>query len=659
MIVDKILSCLDNVQQKNNGAWKASCPVHDDENPSLSIKIDNGKVLLFCHANCQYDDIRQEIENRIGEKLNNNVTESTKKQTQKSKQVGEYLYTDENNELLFKKIRYEPKKFLIRAASGKWGMNGCEPVLYNLVSISQSKEFDIIYIVEGEKDVDRLSSEGIIATTNFDGAGKWLDAYNEHFKNRNVYILPDNDNPGKDHAENIAKQLYGVAHCVKICMLSGLGKSQDVSNWLDFGNTIAELKTFCNKTKAWRQPKYKMGDFVDVIINGQCLNKEASEIIKIYNSHNGERGYLVNVDGAELPFQESNLEPTSYKAISKIWEIRTLEDAYKQRPPVVYVVDGMFALPSLSIVYGAPGTLKSMLIADMCASVVCGENWLPKISQNGNVAGIGTVKSSVLWIDLDNGARRTDERFDALGSIRKMPINSPLYYVSMPAPPLDATKLQTLEILKNYIKQLDSNVVVIDNLGLITGDTDENTAGMSQIMGEFRRMCEETNSAIILIHHQRKSYGNNSRVGDALRGHSSIEAAIDLALLIMRESGDIPRIIVKSTKDRSVPVTQFGAEFTYKHVEGTKDLKIARFFNHEILSEREIIQREIINILGNGKSINKTKLSSLVKELVPDAGINKIRTLIEEMAETGKIIEEIGIKNAKIYRSRTIYDISI
>ena len=51
------------------------------------------------------------------------------------------------------------------------------------------------------------------------------------------------------------------------------------------------------------------------------------------------------------------------------WQTYTLEDAYEPREPLVYVVDSLFSLPSLSIVYGAPGCLKSMLMLDMALCV--------------------------------------------------------------------------------------------------------------------------------------------------------------------------------------------------------------------------------------------------------------------------------------------------
>ena len=37
-----------------SGGWMATCPAHEDHNPSLSAKEgDDGRVLLHCHAGCE------------------------------------------------------------------------------------------------------------------------------------------------------------------------------------------------------------------------------------------------------------------------------------------------------------------------------------------------------------------------------------------------------------------------------------------------------------------------------------------------------------------------------------------------------------------------------------------------------------------------------
>jgi hypothetical protein len=52
-----VLSRLENVAELSSG-WSARCPAHDDELNSLSIaEGDDGRVLLFCHAGCNFEDI--------------------------------------------------------------------------------------------------------------------------------------------------------------------------------------------------------------------------------------------------------------------------------------------------------------------------------------------------------------------------------------------------------------------------------------------------------------------------------------------------------------------------------------------------------------------------------------------------------------------------
>src|SRR5262245_31092810 len=42
----------------DHGKWKARCPAHDDENPSLDIKEgSDGRVLMICRAHCPNERI--------------------------------------------------------------------------------------------------------------------------------------------------------------------------------------------------------------------------------------------------------------------------------------------------------------------------------------------------------------------------------------------------------------------------------------------------------------------------------------------------------------------------------------------------------------------------------------------------------------------------
>jgi hypothetical protein len=330
-------------------------------------------------------------------------------------------------------------------------------------------------------------------------------------------------------------------------------------------------------------------------------------------------------------------------------QLRTLHHAYTEREPTRYIVDKFFEAGSLNIVYGAPAVMKSMLVADMCACIVAGQEWLPGCMGGGD--GIPVEQGAILWLDMDNGKRRTDERIDALGKARKLPPDAPVYYLSMPIPPLMLNDIDALIALVEMARDdLHVSTIVVDNLGLITGDVEENSAGMAQVMGYMRILAERTNAAVILIHHQRKGGANGGRAGDALRGHSSIEAAVDLALQIVREPGE-KEVTIQSTKTRGVDVPTVSARFNYEHRPGTNDLAMAWFDGVEGVRGANPVRMVILQVLADyPQGITKGRLVDVVqKEMGGDVGVNKIRNWIADMiGVTGEIDERIGNNNAKI-----------
>lgn len=52
-----LLSRLEKVKETGADRWVACCPAHADRSPSLSIRDDDGKVLLHCFAGCSAIDV--------------------------------------------------------------------------------------------------------------------------------------------------------------------------------------------------------------------------------------------------------------------------------------------------------------------------------------------------------------------------------------------------------------------------------------------------------------------------------------------------------------------------------------------------------------------------------------------------------------------------
>jgi hypothetical protein len=343
------------------------------------------------------------------------------------------------------------------------------------------------------------------------------------------------------------------------------------------------------------------------------------------------------------------------EAPSDPWPLFTLADAYQPRPPLIHVVEGLFTLPSLSIVYGAPGTIKSLLLADLAVCVAAGLPWLPPLPGRSGRAR-RTHQVGVLWCDFDNGPRMTHERFEALGRARSLAPDIPLSYASMPSPWLNASDREVMKQLEQRILTHQVHLVIIDNLATVKGPADENSAAMAQVMSLFRQLAEQTGVAVILIHHQRKEFAARNgkdmptRAGDRLRGHSSIEAAVDLALLGVREPY-ADAVTLHGTKVRGVGVPPFAAQFTYAHKPGTTELATAKFSGLEVEDQvsDHAIARAVLDVVEAAPGLNQTEVVQEVKSTVAQVGVNAIRRVMDTLEQEGKLSTRTGEHGAKLY----------
>jgi len=218
-----------------NGSQKFRCPAHDDRTASGNLsKGDDGRALMYCHAGCETEDIVEALGLKMGDLF---VAEAEKLGSQPSRIF--YEYTDESGNVLYRVVRFTPKGFTQERYEGdgfRPGLNGVRRVLYNLPAVLASPT---VYVVEGEKDVDRLGAEGVVATTNVGGANSWRPEWSESLRGKDIIIVPDADGPGEKHARTIQASLDGVARSVRLAYPAS---GKDVSDHLDAGYSLSQLR---------------------------------------------------------------------------------------------------------------------------------------------------------------------------------------------------------------------------------------------------------------------------------------------------------------------------------------------------------------------------------------------------------------------------------
>jgi len=212
----------------------------------------------------------------------------------KKRVIATYDYLELNGKLIHQTVRYEPKGFAQRRPDGNggwiWNLKGITPVLYRLQEVAKA---DTVLIVEGEKDVEsiRRANWKITATTNPMGAEKWRENYNEYLRNKSIFIVPDNDEKGLNHAYNVAESVCRVAKEVRVVKFPRElnGKSvKDITNFIEAGGTENKFNEYVIGAEVYKPVSTEKQDWfqawntkyalVQIKSNVAVLNTESDEL---------------------------------------------------------------------------------------------------------------------------------------------------------------------------------------------------------------------------------------------------------------------------------------------------------------------------------------------------------------------------------------------
>ena len=225
------LELLEGVTGGADSQWKAICPSHDDRNPSLSVGVGSrDRLLLSCHAGCSYSQIVESLIDRL-------VAEGG----------CEYRYENEHGKWIGSSVRSYTgageKRFYQKTAGGAKSSPELKATPYRLPELLDGiSRGNLVLVVEGEKDVDRLAELGKVATCNVGGAGKWRDEHSAWLSGAaKVFVIADNDTAGLKHAEVVRDSLRRVCPEVKVSVfVPRLGK--DISEHLVMGGELRDLE---------------------------------------------------------------------------------------------------------------------------------------------------------------------------------------------------------------------------------------------------------------------------------------------------------------------------------------------------------------------------------------------------------------------------------
>lgn len=238
--------------EKSGANWMALCCFHNEKTPSLSVNLEKGTFYCFgCNAAGGVIDF-------LARRWNKSIGDVLRELGQRLERYGDttpglgtptatYIYRDAGGNPIFRVLRYppspqKPKDFRQQRYDAEtkewiWGMEGVERTIYRLPEVLANKNAPV-WIVEGEKDADNVSRFGFNATTNVGGAGKWVNAYSDILKDRDVIISGDNDETGRKHVKSVTESLDGKCRSLRVITIPAPAK--DVS---DFLSSYGSLET--------------------------------------------------------------------------------------------------------------------------------------------------------------------------------------------------------------------------------------------------------------------------------------------------------------------------------------------------------------------------------------------------------------------------------
>jgi hypothetical protein len=188
------------------------------------------------------------------------------------------------------------------------------------------------------------------------------------------------------------------------------------------------------------------------------------------------------------------------------------------QPRQDWLIKGLLPTRGLGVVFGPSQSGKSFLLLDMLAAIADGQSWF----------GYRVKRTHVTYVMLE-GEGGLRNRVSALEYQHRREI--PPNFLAL-VQHFDLSDPMQVEELGQLLPK--GGVTAIDTLNRSAPGLDENAAHeMGKIIAGMKRLQELTEGLVICVHHTGKD------ASKGMRGHSSLHAALDMAIEVGR--GDLTR----------------------------------------------------------------------------------------------------------------------
>lgn len=293
------------------------------------------------------------------------------------------------------------------------------------------------------------------------------------------------------------------------------------------------------------------------------------------------------------------------------FQVYTAADALLPQEPIDWIVEGLIAPGTITLLVGEPGSGKTWATLSMATCIASGRDWV----------GHKVAQGRTLFIDEESGALPIKRRIARLMGGYGIEDDIPLNYVSMAG--FDLRRKAGVQKFRELIGRAQPDVIIIDALADVMAGGDENSVkDVQPVFSALRQIVNDYQVTIVIIHHSNRN--------GSYRGSSAMKGAVDVLLNI--DSGPNDTILLSTEKIRDGEPAKFKAKIHFDGEYGpvalshisTKDRRSVQDIVRDYVRENgPCSSDEIIRLVT---STDKTKSSAkwAINKLVEEGSIERL-----------------------------------